>query len=81
MKPKKIKKLVLNKETISSLSDEGMNEIKGGSWGSALGFASCCNCAPSTGCTPNSGASCSACAGSTGYGMCCNNATLYCNAG
>lgn len=77
MESKKIKKLVLKKETISTLSEDGMNELKGGSWGSALGFNSCCDCPVSTGCATQ-GQSCGTCGGATGYGMCCNNATLYC---
>ncbi len=44
MKPKKIKKLVLKKETISNLTENAMSSIKGGNETDGTGYGMCiCN--------------------------------------
>jgi hypothetical protein len=86
MELKKIKKLVLKQETISSLSGNGMNKIKGGdtilenllcSYGCG-NTPGTCDC-PSYYCFSKEGQSvCYTCGGVTGYGMCCETPTAYC---
>ena len=80
---KKIKKLTLNINTISNLSDEKMGNINGGDIFDTMGGAcgSYNACGPSQyGCNVtqyNCGASFAGTG--TGYGMCCCNATGYCS--
>lgn len=69
---KKIKKLNLNMDTISNLTDKKMENINGGAGTMQM-----------TGnfyCTESRGGNCTSFAGTgTGYGMCCCNATGYCS--
>ena len=89
MEPKKIKKLVLNQEVISTLSEDKMNNIKGAGTDpiktcpSGLTTMKCCpvntpNCTvgcPSDGCHSQvNGSQCGTCVGGTGYAMCCDTA-------
>jgi hypothetical protein len=77
MGPKKIKKLVLKQETISTLSDESMSSLLGG-YGS--GHMQCTTTgSPCTGYQDcNTGTCVSIVASGTGYGMCCCGTTNYC---
>ena len=65
---KKIKKIKLNIDTISNLTEEKMKDINGGGIviGSALHSCACGNNASNY-------------ATGTGYGMCCCNATANCS--
>jgi len=49
MEPKKIKKLVLNKETISNLTENAMSYIKGGNETDGTGLGPC-QCNPTVDC-------------------------------
>ena len=78
MEPKKIKRLVLKKEIISSLSEDGMSNLLGGV---GSGHTQCTTTgSPCTGYQDcNTGTCVSIVASGTGYGMCCCGATNYCN--
>ena len=85
MEPKKIKKLVLNQETISTLSEKGMNNFKGGGETPWCTFPLNCtflDCPPATPgscndtCANTCGGSCG-CGngtnmGGAGFAGCCN---------
>lgn len=73
---KKIKKIKLNIDTISNLTEEKMKNINGGG-----GFDSGNGpCTASMNCGASNYAQCgSFVATGTGYGMCCCNATGYCS--
>ena len=84
MEPKKIKKLVLNQEVISTLSEDKMNNIKGAGTDPWLtcptgltGVLKCCPKDDETGDDYDepggTGESCGTCAGvGSGYAGCCN---------
>jgi len=57
MEPKKIKKLVLNKEIISNLTENGMSYVIGGTDGTGYGP---CACNPTVYCCASVNGSCSA---------------------
>jgi bacteriocin-like protein len=86
MKSKKVKKLVLMQETISTLNEDEMNKIKGGYGGTLFGyvFNSCAptpnSCQCSNDCGPQTNQTeCGTCYGDgSGYGVCCYNATNLC---
>lgn len=74
---KKLKKLVLKQETISSLNEDAMDQLVGGY---ASGNMQCTTAgSPCTGWVAcNTGTCVSAITSGTGYGMCCCGATNYC---
>jgi len=69
MKPKKLKKLVLKKETISNLTENAMSYIKGGNETDGTGLGMCICNATDDCCNTNFPGSCGG-AGTTGYGGC-----------
>lgn len=85
-KRKKIRKLVLKRETISILNEDGMNKVKGGlfSFTNLVGANfDCANEGNHENYVDTKKSDCGTCGGDTdtGFGMCCNNATMLCYVG
>jgi len=83
MEPQKIKKLVLNKETISNLNEDRMNIIRGGASGTGTEMIGTCltdGCSYYCAFSPDGAqTACGTCAGNgSGYIICCDYTSWMC---